>query len=74
MFKYEKTDSERYAEKLLRDKGWTVTEPKCPLCKGWGYMGQFKTLGVGPFSTSVLSQSPCPNGCPAPMMFFPATI
>ncbi len=69
-YRYEKTDTERYAEKLLRDKGWTVSEPKCPLCHGMGSIG-WSEAKPGLASWGV---KPCPNGCPTPAMYFPATI
>lgn len=70
-YEYEATEAERVAAALLREKGWNVNEPTCPLCRGFGSIGEARTWGVpGVHSLSTYSWStkPCPNGCPVPVM------
>jgi hypothetical protein len=70
-WQYDAPKEERAAESLLREKGWTVDEPSCPLCQGWGYVNRFQTFGgTGSMTTSVLSQERCPNECETPAAFF----
>jgi hypothetical protein len=65
-YRYEATKAERTAAALLRKKGWSVNEPRCPICFGRGFV---MTGGVTiPWNTS--ESDACPNGCDIPMLFY----
>jgi hypothetical protein len=67
-YQYPATDEERAAAALLRSKGWSVGEPTCPLCNGWGSISKIESWGIGAQGTVSISGVPCPNGCPRPTM------
>jgi hypothetical protein len=69
-FNYLPSDKERKAAKLLRDRGWYVSEPECPKCKGWGTVGRVIEGNSDRTATHTYSVEPCPNGCPSPMLYY----
>lgn len=66
MFNYNPTPEERAAEKLLKEKGWTVHQPMCPLCHGWGTVGKIEDYKPGQYGWS---SERCPNGCQIPVRY-----
>lgn len=71
-YKYEATDEELKAAKLLKKKGWNVQEPSCPLCHGWGRVDRILwwMKGEKPPTKKQMWGKECPNGCETPSMFF----
>ena len=71
-YHYPATDEERAAAALLKEHGWDVSEPRCPDCNGWGFIGDSwytpvdAELGIG---SGGVSTKPCPNGCPMPAVY-----
>jgi len=69
MYVYEPTEEELLAVAILTKNGWTVESPKCPLCHGWGTVGETKESGSGRMLQYVYSLKQCPNGCPLPLVY-----
>lgn len=69
-YRFEATPEERAAAALLRKSGYVVNEPRCPMCHGWGTVQHVETWGGGMTTTSSISATRCPNGCPTPAMYF----
>ena len=61
---------EEKAAAFLRDKGWGVTEPACPICHGSGYVWDSASNNFDGSTIQTISQRPCPDGCVAPAWFF----
>ena len=73
-YEYKPTKAERKAAELLREKGWRVGEPACPLCGGLGQIGRSEWIETYPgLTTGHLWNDPCPNGCAAPTWFLSGT-
>lgn len=64
-YQYDATAAERKAEALLRTKGWSVSEPACPLCHGFGAVfDQASAFSESELTiTTTVTSAPCPNGC-----------
>lgn len=76
-FRYPATPEERRAAALLREKGWNVDEPRCPECKGFGYVtewreGDWRGGDDYRFRSSSLDYKSCPNGCPPASVYLTA--
>lgn len=70
-FKYLPSPDEKHYAEYLREKGWSVYEPRCPLCKGGGRVNQkmwWSPDEPHPTEAEIVGD-PCPNGCPVPMRF-----
>jgi ribosomal protein S27AE len=77
-WKYDASEEERAAEALLREKGWHIAEPQCPLCHG---LGALSTVEATDLATGVVTlhevagsygtrdHRRCPNGCPGLAQF-----
>lgn len=68
MFRYESTPEERAAARLLKRKGWSVREPSCPDCHGFGIVGKIDESGSGKTKSVTYNSIRCPRGCAFPMM------
>ena len=64
-WKYEPTEEETKAAEFLKEKGWYVTEPSCPLCNGWGYEINYSVVPAVDYG-----MKPCSNGCTASLWHF----
>jgi hypothetical protein len=67
-YQYDSSKAERKAAELLREKGWDVSEPKCPECNGWGQRTVFvegSDIGL----SSGFAYESCSLGCSAPNLY-----
>jgi len=62
-FRYEPTPSELDAAAMLREKGWTVDQPRCPECNGWGHRTLFKLSEDYVVGEGLTYMEPCSRGC-----------
>ena len=69
-YRYEPSEKEARAAATLRKKGWTVTEPTCPLCHGNGWMSTTALEDWTPNGPYTWKTEPCPNGCQTSWFFY----
>lgn len=70
-FRYHPDADEAWFAEHLRQKGWTVLEPPCPLCEGHGRVNRklwWSPDEPTPTDAEMMGQR-CPNDCPVPMHF-----
>lgn len=71
-YQYRATREERVAAELLRAKGWRVSEPACPKCRGFGWIAEGVSWGTGVYGGGSQSIVACPRGC-QPAAFYTLT-
>ena len=62
-FKYTPTPEELAAAAMLRDKGWSVDQPRCPECNGWGHRTFFKVSEDYVVGEGLTGFVRCSRGC-----------
>ncbi len=64
-YQYDPPPDEQAARDLLRDRGWSVTEPQCPECHGWGLVNVFEPYDptASHHSSGTVTMRQCPLGC-----------
>lgn len=73
-YRYDPTPDEEMAAARLRENGWLVEEPKCPLCHGNGTVTEWASAPPMTNTTYTITRISCPNGCPVPVAFYSANI
>jgi hypothetical protein len=71
-YRYAITPAEAAAAELLRTKGWTVAEPRCPDCFGWGQQSYIEAGVESKWIAGFMTRKtrPCPQGCPTPNFYY----